>query len=82
MRRIIEEALKLSIEEKRDLYYALQDDLKEDNILREDELTAEQWQEVNKRNNEIEAGSTRLISKEELMDYLKDRRNGLPAKKR
>ena len=53
MSKIIDEALKLPPEEKKELYYALQDDLKEDTVLREDELTPEQWQEVNKRNHEI-----------------------------
>ena len=81
MRKIIEKALKLPIEEKKELYYALQDDLKEDAVLREDELTPEQWQLVNNRNNEIESGKARLISKEQLVDYLKERRNGLLAKK-
>jgi hypothetical protein len=81
MRKIIDEALKLPLEEKKELYYALQDDLKEDTVLREDELTPEQWQEVNKRNHEIESGKARFISKEQLVDYLKERRNGLSFKK-
>jgi hypothetical protein len=80
MRKIIEDALKLSLEEKRDLYYALQDDLNEDTVLREDELTPEQWKEVTMRNNEFESGKAQLISKEGLVDYLKKRRNALPAK--
>ncbi len=81
MLKIIDEALKLPLEEKKELYYALQDDLKEDTILREDELTPEQWQEVNKRNHEIESGKARFISKEQLVAYLKERRNGLSFKK-
>ncbi len=82
MRKIIEDALKLSLEEKRDLYYALQDDLNEDTVLREDELTPEQWKEINKRNSEVESGKATLISKEALVDYIKERRNALPAKNR
>ena len=82
MQKIIEEALKLSIEEKRDLYYALQNDLNEDTVLREDELTPAQWQEVHKRSKEIESGKATLISKEQLVDYLKERRNALPTQKR
>ena len=82
MRKIIEEALKLTIEEKRDLYYALHEDLKEDSVLREDELTPEQWEIVKNRTNDIESGKARLISKEQLVDYLKERRNALPVKKR
>jgi len=70
MRKIIDEALKLPLEGKKELYYALQDDLKEDTVLREDELTPEQWQEVNKRSHEIESGKARFISKEQLVDYL------------
>lgn len=81
MRKIIENALKLPLKEKRDLYYALQDDLNEDTVLREDELTPEQWQEVNKRIKESESGKAQFISKEQLVDYLKARRNVLPAKK-
>ncbi|MEO7530833.1 MAG: hypothetical protein ABIS69_05460 [Sediminibacterium sp.] len=81
MRKIIEDALKLPQDEKRDLYYALQNDLNEELVLREDELTPEQWQEVNKRNSEVESGNAKLISKEELLDQLKQRRNALPAKK-
>lgn len=81
MRKIIADALKLPIEEKKNLYYALQDDLNEDIILREDELTPEQWREVNKRSAEIASGKATLISKDQLADYLKNRRNGLPRKK-
>jgi hypothetical protein len=81
MRKTIEDILKLPPEEKRDIYYALQDDLNEDLILREDELTPEQWREVNQRNNEIESGKAQLISKDQLKDYLKQRRNALSAKK-
>ncbi|MDB5209494.1 MAG: hypothetical protein JWQ30_321 [Sediminibacterium sp.] len=75
MRKIIEDVLKFPLEEKRDLYYALQQDLNEDTILREDELTPEQWQEVNKRNNDVESGKAQFISKEQLVDYLNERRN-------
>lgn len=81
MHKIIEDALKLPLNEKRDLYYALQDDLNEDIVLREDELTPEQWQELNKRYNESESGKAKFISKEQLVDYLKERRNALPVKK-
>ncbi|MES2373192.1 MAG: addiction module protein [Bacteroidota bacterium] len=81
MRKIIEDILKLPLDEKRDLYYALQEDLNEDTILREDELTPEQWKELNKRNNDVETGQAQFISKEQLLDYLKERRNALPAKK-
>ncbi|MES2329414.1 MAG: hypothetical protein V4539_07425 [Bacteroidota bacterium] len=74
MRKTIEDILKLPLEEKRDLYYALQQDLYEDNILREDELTPEQWQEVIKRNNGVESGKAQFISKEQLIVHLKERR--------
>ena len=47
----------------------------EDIILRENELTLEQWQELNKRNNEVESGKAQFISKEQLLNYLKERRN-------
>jgi hypothetical protein len=82
MRKTIEDILKLPQEEKKNIYYALQDDLNEDLILREDELTPEQWREVNQRNSEIESGKAELISKGQLADYLKQRRNALSAKKR
>lgn len=77
MRKIIEDILKLPLEEKRDLYYALKEDLNEDTVLREDELTPEQWQEVNKRSDEIESGKAQFISKEQLIGYLTERRNNL-----
>ena len=81
MQKIIADALKLPLNEKRDLYYALQDDLNEDTVVREDELTPEQWLELNKRYNDSESGKAQFISKEQLVDYLKERRNDLPAKK-
>ncbi len=80
MHKIIEDALQLPMEEKKELYYALQQDLNEDTILREDELTPEQWREVNKRNHDIDTGKAQYISKEQLLDYLKERRNALPFK--
>jgi hypothetical protein len=69
------------MEEKKELYYALQQDLNEDTILREDELTPEQWREVNRRNHDTDTGKAQYISREQLLDYLKGRRNVLPGKK-
>ncbi len=75
--------MKLPKEEKIKLYHALQDDLEaDDNVLREDELSPEQWIEINKRVADIESGSAKLISKEELDDFLKERRHGLYNKER
>ena len=81
MRKTIEDILKLPLKQKRDLYYALKEDLNEDTVLREDELTPEQWREVNKRSDEIESGKAQFISKKQLVNYLKERRNALPVKK-
>jgi hypothetical protein len=60
---LIEEALKLPKEEKVKLYYALQEDLEfDDNILAEDELTPEQWKELDKRVKDAESGKAESIS--------------------
>lgn len=80
---IIEDVLKLPKEDKIKLYKALQEDLEpNENVLREDELTPEQWKEINKRAKEIESGKATLISRQELNDFLKERRNALYAEKR
>ena len=78
MQNIIEEVLKLSKEEKMKLYQALQEDL-EENVLHEDELTQDQWIELNKRIGDIESGKAKLISRGELEEFLKNRRNAIQA---
>ncbi len=63
MSSLIEEALKLPKEEKVKLYYALQEDLEfDDDILAEDELTPEQWKELDKRVKDAESGKAEFIS--------------------
>ncbi|MGI8951244.1 MAG: hypothetical protein ACR2FN_06630 [Chitinophagaceae bacterium] len=84
MNNIIEEVLKLPEEEKIKVYCALQKELglEDNNVLREDELTPEQWEELKKREIEIEKGNVKWISRSELEQILKERRNGLQANRK
>ena len=77
MSSFIEEALKLSKEEKEKLYYALQEDLDfNDNVLSEEELTHEQWRELDKRTGESELGKSELLSLEAFSKKLKEKVDG------
>ncbi len=79
MNSVIEEALKLSREEKIALYYQLQEDLDfEDEALQEDDLTPEQWKELNKREEAIKNGTMKMITRDEFNEFLNKRRHGLP----
>lgn len=77
MNTIIEQALQLPKEEKLELYFALQEDLNND--LDEDELTKEQWEQLNEISQQIENGSIKKISEEEMMMFLKKRKHGLSS---
>jgi hypothetical protein len=77
MATVIEEALKLPKEEKLKLFHALQEELETEVVFREDELTKEQWAEINKRTSEIHSGKAKLISRNELAGFLNERRNSL-----
>lgn len=50
-------------------------------VVREDELSPEQWAELWKRTAEVEAGTATMITIEELKDRLRKWRRGLPVKK-
>lgn len=77
MNTIIEQVLQLPKEEKLELYFALQEDL--DNELEQDELTKEQWEQLNEISQQLEDGSIKKISEEEMMDFLKKRKHGLSS---
>lgn len=73
MRSIIEDALRLPKEEKVKLYYALQEDLNfEDNVLAEDELTPEQWKELERRTQDLADGKSGAIPIERFKQKLND----------
>ncbi len=62
MSKIIEEILKLPKKKKIELYYALQENLDwDDNYLAEDDLTPEQWKELDKRVADLETGKVKAI---------------------
>lgn len=73
MSTLIEEALNLSKEEKIKLYYALQEDLGyDDNILAEEELTSEQWTELDKRTKDAESGTSVSLLLEEFKKQMNE----------
>lgn len=60
--KILDDVLKLSKKEKVKLYYALQEDLDfEDDYLAENDLTKNQWKELNKRIKDIDTGKAVFI---------------------
>lgn len=77
MNAIIEQALQLPKEEKLELFYALQESL--DDEIEGDELTKEQWQQLNEISKQIDDGSIKKISEEEMMMFLKQRKHGLSS---
>lgn len=79
MSTIIEQALQLPKEEKLELYYALQEDLDEE--VGEEELTKEQWEEVEKRYKDIENDASQFISGDEFLNKLDTLRNELRSKR-
>ncbi len=56
---IIKDVMKLSSEEKLKLYYALQEELEENNLLEEE------VQEINSRLDDINSGNVKTISEQE-----------------
>ncbi len=56
---IIKDVMKLSSEEKLKLYYALQEELEENNLLEEEA------QEINSRLDDINSGKVKAISEQE-----------------
>ena len=75
MNTIIEQALQLPKEEKLELYYALQENLDEE--AGEEELTKEQWKQLNDITEQIDKGTIKKISELEMMTLMKQKRNGL-----
>lgn len=74
MSAIKERVLKLPVEEKIDLFYALKNDLRlGSDVLDNDGLSAEQWAEVKRREALIESGEATWIDQEELENLLRER---------
>jgi len=63
-RNILDDVMKLPSEEKLRLYYALQEELEENNLLQQD------IQEINTRLSEIESGKVKSISEEEHINFI------------
>lgn len=60
--KIVDKVMNLPKKERVNLYYALQDNLDfDDDYLAEDDLTPEQWAELDKRIKDIESGKVKLI---------------------
>jgi len=77
---IIEDALKLTTEEKVKLYNALHEDLNfENNIVAENELSEEQWAELKKRADANENGTLTKIAESDLLHFLQSQRNDLQS---
>jgi len=69
--KIVDKVMKLPKKEKVNLYYALQDDLDfDDDYLAEDDLTPQQWAELDKRINDIETGKVKPIPWEKVKKHL------------
>ena len=79
MNTIIEQALQLPKEEKLELYYALQENLDEE--VGEEELTKEQWEEVEKRYNDIESDPSQFMSGDEFTKKLNALNHELRSKR-
>lgn len=61
--KIVDKVMKLPKKEKVNLYYALQDDLDfDDDYLAENDLTPQQWAELDKRIKDLESGKVKAIS--------------------
>lgn len=77
MSTIIEQALQLSREEKLELYFALQEDLDEE---AGEELTKEQWEEIEKRYKDIKNETSQFMSGDEFLSKLHTLQNELLSK--
>ncbi len=80
MNTIIEQALQLPKEEKLELYFALQEDL-DNEQLEGDELTKEQWEEIQQRYKNIEDDASQFMSGDEFLLKLNVLRNELRSKR-
>lgn len=78
--KILDDVMKLPKKEKVKLYYALQEALDlEDDYLAEEDLTKEQWKELNNRIKDIDTGKAVMIPwntfKKEMDQKIKSLRN-------
>lgn len=81
--KIVDKVMKLPKKEKVSLYYALQDNLDfDDDYLAEDDLTPQQWTELDKRINDIETGKVKLIPWEKVKKQLDAKIKALRNKSR
>jgi putative addiction module component (TIGR02574 family) len=68
---LVEKVLKLPKKEKISLYYTLQNDLDfDDDYLSENDLTREQWTELDRRIKDIDSGKAKLIPWEKVKKQL------------
>ncbi len=79
--KIVDKVMKLPKNEKVSLYYALQDNLDfDDDYLAEDDLTPQQWAELDKRIKDIETGKAKLIPWEKVKKQLDAKIKALRSK--
>lgn len=76
MNAVIESALKLSTEDKIELYYQLQESLGISN----QQLSEPQMEALEARETAIASGEMAMLSRNEFSDFLKERRNALHTK--
>ncbi len=76
MLTITEEILRLPRDEKLEILHTLQENLQnDDDILENEKMPEEVMTEVKRRMAMIETGEAKWIDKEELIDFLKQRRH-------
>jgi len=74
----METVLQLPREEKIELLHALQDDLEgDDNELKEDDLSKEEWAELYRREKMLESGEATLMTMDEFTKKLNALQNDL-----
>lgn len=82
MSTIKETVLALPREEKVALLHALQEDLEwDDDVLEDNELAKEDWDEIRRREKMIENGEMKWITTEEFDSFLKERRDAIQRNK-
>ncbi|MEQ1798430.1 MAG: addiction module protein [Lacibacter sp.] len=81
--KIMDDVMKLPKKEKVKLYYALQEELDlSDDYLAEDDLTKEQWKELNKRIKDIDSGKAVLIPWQDFKNQLDEKIKNLRSRSR
>ena len=81
--KIMDDVMKLPKKEKVKLYYALQEELDlSDDYLAENDLTKEQWKELNKRIKDIDSGKAVLIPWQDFKNKLDEKIKNLRSRPR